>query len=132
MLIDRLTTTDYLFSTNDKLKYWYIYLPTFGLLIVLAFLVSYLVKRQKDYKAKAGFQRQFFWIYLTFGLLGLTSVFARSQALPVFGSRFLTFLIIFTFILCNLWLFGYYFKVTKKEKMKLANKLRKEKWLKKK
>ncbi len=128
----KLLSVNYLFSTNEKFKYWYVYLPFFGIFVFLAFLVSMLFKRQEDYKAKKSFQKMFFWTYLFFGLLGLTSVFARSQNLPIVGARVITFLIIILFIIANGWLLIYFLKVTKKEQLKFAQKARKEKWLKKK
>lgn len=131
-VIDKLTSSEYLFSTNEQLKYWYLYLPVFGIFVLLAFVVSVFIKKQKDYKAKKGFQKQFLWTYMTFGLLGLTSLFARSQNLPVFGSRVFTFTIIALFLITNVWLFIYFLKVTRKEQLKFAQKARKEKWLKKK
>lgn len=131
-IIDRVSSSDYLLSTNEKFKYWYIYLPFFGALVFIAFAISILFKRQEDYKAKKSLERQVFWMYLTIGLLGLTSVFARSQNLPVFGSRVFTFSIIVIFALANVWLIIYFFRVTKKQQLKFAQKKRKEKWLKKK
>lgn len=131
-IFEKISDQNYLFSTNEELKYWYIYLPFFGLFVFLGFLVSYLLKRQENYKAKKAFQKQFFWIYTSLGLLGLISVFARSQNLPIFGSRAITFLILAVFALSNIWLLYYYEVKTKKEIMKFQNKKRKEKWLKKK
>lgn len=131
-IIDKISSGDYLLSTNEKFKYWYVYLPFFGTLVFLAFIISVLFKRQEDYKAKKSLERQIFWTYLTFGLLGLTSVFARSQNLPVFGSRIFTFTIIALFILANVYLGIYFLRVTRKQQLKFAQKKRKEKWLKKK
>ncbi len=132
MKLSQFSGKEYLFSTNEKFKYWYVYLPFFGLFVFLGFLVSLLLKRQEDYQAKKSFERQFFWTYLIFGLLGLTSVFARSQNLPVFGSRIFTFAIIALFLITNVWIGIYFFRVTKKQQLKFAQKKRKEKWLKKK
>lgn len=131
-LFSKLFSANYLFSTNEKFKYWYVYLPFFGIFIFLAFLVSIIFKRQDDYVAKKSFQKMFFWTYFFFGLLGLTSVFARAQNLPIVGARAITFLIIVLFIIANIWLLTYFFRVTKKEQLKFAQKKRKEKWLKKK
>ncbi|MDO8507343.1 MAG: hypothetical protein Q7S53_02125 [bacterium] len=123
---------EYLFATNEKFKYWYVYLVFFGVMVSLAFIVSIFLKRHDDYKAKKSFEKQFFWTYLLFGFLGLTSLFARSQNLPIFGARIFTFVVIGLFVALNVWLLVYYFKVTKKEQLKFAQKKRKEKWLKKK
>ncbi|RJO60926.1 hypothetical protein C4544_04110 [candidate division WS5 bacterium] len=130
-VFDKFTDQNYLLSTNEELKYWYIYLPFFGLFVFLGLLVSYLLKRQDSYKAKKAFQKQFFWTYVTFGILGMISVFARSQDLPIFGSRAITFVILILFLLVNLWLLYYYQIKTKKELIKFQNKKRKEKWLRK-
>lgn len=132
MKLSQFSDKEYLFSTNEKFKYWYIYLPFFGILVFLAFAVSIFFKRQNDYEVKQSLQKQFFWTYLIFGILGLISVFARSQNLPVFGSRIFTFIIITLFFIANIWLGIYFFRVTKKEQLKFAQKKRKEKWLKKK
>lgn len=131
-IFSKISSGDYLLSTNEKFKYWYVYLPFFGMFVFLAFAVSILFKRQDDYRAKKSLERQIFWTYLMLGFLGLTSVFARSQNLPVFGSRIFTFLVIALFILANVWFGIYFFRVTKKQQLKFAQKKRKEKWLKKK
>ena len=131
-ILDRLSDQHYLLSTNEEFKYWYVYLPFFGLFVFLAFLVSMLLKKQDNYKAKKSFERQFFWTYLTFGILGLVSIFARYQSLPIFGSRVMTFSILILFLIVNVWLVYYYRTKTKKELLKFENKKRKEKWLKKK
>ncbi len=130
-ILEKLSDQHYLFSTNEEFKYWYVYLPFFGLFVFLAFLVSMLLKKQDSYKAKKAFERQFFWIYLIFGLLGLTSVFARLQNLPIFGSRVMTLSILVLFLIANVWLVYYYRTKTKNELLKFENKQRKEKWLKK-
>ncbi len=129
--LSRIFSTNYLFSVNEKFKYWYIYLPFFGILVVLAFAVNLFLKKSDDYIAKKSFARQFFWVYLSWGVIGLAFLFARAQYLPTFGSRFFLFLVIFFFILSNIWLVIYYQKYTKKAQLKLADKKRKEKWLKK-
>jgi len=131
MKLNQLIDREYLLSTNEKFKYWYIYLSFFGGLVFLAFLVSLIFRRQEDYEAKKSLQKQFFWVYISFGLLGLASVFARAQILPVFGNRITTFIILGLFFAANVYLIIYFFKVTKKEQLKLAQKKRKAKWLKK-
>ncbi len=131
-ILSKISSGDYLLSTNEKFKYWYVYLPFFGILVFLAFAVSIFFKRQDDYKVKKSLERQIFWAYLIFGFLGLTSVFARSQNLPVFGSRIFTFTIVALFLITNVWIGIYFFRVTKKQQLKFAQKKRKEKWLKKK
>lgn len=131
MRIGNLLSKEYFFDTNEKFRYWYIYLPVFGAMVFLAFATSIFLKRQEDYKAKRSFERQFFWTYLLFGFLGLVSLFARSQNLPIFGARIFAFVILGIFATLNVWLLIYYFKVTKKEQLKFAQKKRKEKWLKK-
>jgi cell division protein FtsW (lipid II flippase) len=131
-IIEKISSENYLLSTNEKFKYWYVYLPFFGILVFLAFAVSIFFKRQDDYKVKKPLERQILWTYLIFGFLGLASIFARSQNLPVFGSRIFTFAIIILFLITNVWLGIYFFRVTKKQQLEFAQKKRKEKWLKKK
>lgn len=130
--MNRFFSSEYFFSTGEKFKYWYVYLPFFGALVFLPFLVSFILKRKEDYKAKRSFERQFFWMYLFVGILGLASVFARAQNLPVFGNRFVTFAVLGFFGAANIWLVVYFLKVTKKQQVELSQKKRKEKWLKKK
>ena len=130
-IISKISSVDYLFSTNEKFKYWYIYLLFFTILVFLPLLVSVIFKRKEDYKARRSFERQFFWTYLFFGFLGLASVFARSQNLPVFGNRIFTFIILGLFLAVNIYLMIYFFRVTRKKQLKFAQKKRKEKWLKK-
>ncbi len=123
---------DYLFSTTGKFSYWYLYLVLFLAITIFGVVFRIIQSGKEDYKAKENFVKQAFWIYLFWGALGLASVFARSQGLPVFGARIFTLAIIKLFIISNIWLAIYYFKWTKKDVFKLANKKRKEKWLKRK
>ncbi len=129
--LNKIFSANYLFSTNEEFKNWYIYLPIFGSMVIIAFLASQFFKHQVDYSAKKPFSRQFFWIYLFWGLTGLLFLFARAQYLPTFGSRFFLFLVLSLFIISNIWLIIYYKKYTKKAQLKLADKKRKEKWLRK-
>ncbi len=132
MSLRYLFSIDYLFSTTGKLSYGLLYLLFFLAATVAGITYRILAKRKNDYIAKEDFVKQFFWIYVLWGALGLVSVFARAQNLPVFGARIFTIAIIFLFAISNFWLVIYHQKWTKKEIYKFTNKKRKEKWLKKK
>lgn len=122
----------YLFSTQGTGSFLYLYLIFFAGLILASLIVRFLLKRKEDYEAKRSFEKQFFWTYFIFGIFGLASVFARYENLPLFGNRITTFFILGLFMILNIYLLSYFFKVTKKEALKLRQKKRKEKWLKKK
>jgi len=122
----------YLFSTGDRFDYWYVYTVFFVLILVLSVVVKAMLKRRQDAVAFKPLGSQFYWCYLTFGILGLASTFMRYENLPIFGNRFLTFTILCIFALINVWLVFFYLKYTRKEVTKFHAKARKEKWLRKK
>ena len=90
MSLRYLFSIDYLFSTTGKLSYGLLYLLFFLAATVAGITYRILAKRKNDYIAKEDFVKQFFWIYVLWGALGLVSVFARAQNLPVFGARIFT------------------------------------------
>jgi amino acid transporter len=123
---------EYLFevATNTKFEIYYLY----GSLAIIAACMGikfalYLRKREEAYKP---FDRLWFWGYLGIGALGLFTWFSRSQGLPVFGTRFFSYLWIFVVLGYAAFLYFYSKKRVKTEVKKYHERSRKEKYLNKK
>lgn len=105
------------------------------LYIVLAILVGpillkILLNIKKRSKAYAKFDRLWFWAYLSLGAVGLFIWFSITQGLPIFGSRLVTYIWLFSLVALKIYLFIYYRLVTLKDVKKYHEKRRKDKYLK--
>lgn len=103
-------SNDYLFTatTNTKFELFYLYFSIFILLMVIGYKMYLKFKgsRAKFYKK---FDRMWFWGYLTLGISGLFIWFSRTQNLPMFSTRFVSYtylLLVIFFTLYIVYLFS--------------------------
>jgi len=123
---------DYLFTVGGPhqfLKYW---LVIFALIFIIGNVIYFIYRRKNNYPAVKNLIKQIWYLYMAWGILGLTAVFARSESLPTLGSRLLVYIIFLFFIITNIWLAYYYIFKTKKAIEVFKHQKRKEQWLKKK
>ncbi len=105
------------------------YLSVFILFAIIGYKIYLKIKgdRPKVYKK---FDRIWFWGYLTTGVIGLFVWFSRTQNLPIFSTRFISYSFLLIFILFTAYLIYLFTEKTPKELNKYYEKKRKEKYLK--
>jgi hypothetical protein len=78
-----------------------------------------------------GFDSVWFWGYLSIGLVGLFIWFSRTQALPLFSTRLISYLWVLSTIIFTIGLVVYFKKEIPKQIVKYTEQKRKAKYLKK-
>jgi hypothetical protein len=123
-------TTDYLFSpvSGSKLELFYLIVPAVLLLGAIGYRI-YLMIRGNRSEAYRSFDRMWFWGSIIFGLFGLFLYFSRTQALPTFSTRTVSYLWLLSLLGYGTYLI-FYFRSTVPDKLHdFYSKKRKSKYL---
>ena len=126
-------TADYLLApvSGSKLELFYLILPVVIILGALMYRLYLFITggRSEVYRS---FDRMWFWGALSFGIFGLFVYFSRTQALPTFSTRTVSYLWLLTLLGYFTYLI-FYFRTTIPDKLHdFYDKKRKSKYLSKK
>lgn len=113
--------------TLSKYEAYYLYLSIFILVVSLSLKLFFKIKKRSE--AFRDFDRFWFWGYLAIGLSGLFIWFSRSQQLPTFGTRLISYLWLGVVLVYALFLLFYYLKFVTKAIESYHEKKRKERYL---
>lgn len=132
-MIDKLKiffSKDYLFSVSSGTKFEnvYLYLAVFLILMAIGFIIFVRAKSSRMKIAK-GFNKVWFWGYLTIGVIGLFIWFSRTQGLSIFSTRFVSYNWLLLIIIFSGYLTFLFKTKVPKEVSKYYEKKRKEKYL---
>jgi hypothetical protein len=122
--------SSYLYETAAGGKYeaFYLYLSVFLLVVILAVRIYLFLK-----KGRAGAYKRFdqlwFWGYFSLGLAGLFIWFSRTQLLPMFSTRIVSYLWLLGILVLKGYLIFYYFRILPARVTKYYEKARKTKYL---
>jgi drug/metabolite transporter (DMT)-like permease len=86
-------STSYLLApvSGTKLELFYLIVPLLMIVIALGYRVFIMIKGKRP-AAYRSFDKLWFWGALLFGLFGLFLYFARTQGLPTFSTRTISYL----------------------------------------
>lgn len=124
---------EYLFATIQNSRFENLYLYLSLLLIVapiilkIALAIWFKGRPKKIYKT---FDSIWFWGFWTLGILGLFVWFSRTQLLPIFSTRFVSYLWLLLISVMAIWLFIYYKKRIPNLSEKYYKAARKKRYLK--
>ena len=109
--------TDYLFKpvTGSKLELFYLIFSALLIIVAIIYRLYILFKggRAEVYRS---FDRMWFWGALVFGLFGLFLYFSRTQALPTFSTRTVSYLWLLALLGYSTYLI-FYFRATVPDKL---------------
>lgn len=123
-------SSDYLWTPASGAKFEKYYLAVSLAILALAiFYRIYIFVRGNRPEVLKSFDRYFFWGYLTFGLLGLFVYFSRTQSLPIFSTRAISWFWILCVITHTIFLAFYWRKQVPQKLAKFYENKRKSKYL---
>lgn len=131
--INYFLSKDFLFTTiqNPKYENLYLYLSLLLIIVPIVFKIVlaiwYKDRPKKIYKT---FDSIWFWGFWTLGFLGLFVWFSRTQLLPIFSTRFVSYLWLLMIPVLKLWLFLHYRKQIPKLAENYYKNTRKKRYLK--
>jgi hypothetical protein len=123
---------DFLYSPVSGSSYekLYLFLSVFIIALTICYRIYLLIKGDRPAVLKR-FDTIWFWGYLTLGLVGLFIWFSRTQALPLFSTRLISYLWVLAIIFFTIGLAVYFKKEIPKQIVKYTEQKRKAKYLKK-
>lgn len=84
---------EYLFATNSQTKFQLVYLLiSLGMIVVVIVARIALARGKETPKVLKGFYKLWTWGYILIGITGLFVWFSRTQALPVFSTRIISYI----------------------------------------
>lgn len=125
-------SSSYLLSetTGGKFERFYLYLPLILIVTVLIYRAYIFVKGKRPVVYKT-FDSYVLWGGLSFGLAGLFIYFARTQELPTFSTRLISYLWLVLLLVYTIFLWVYLKTKLSKKIEKYFEAQRKAKYLKK-
>ena len=123
-------SSDYLWTPTSGAKFEKYYLIVSLVILALAiFYRIYIFVRGNRPTVLKSFDRYLFWGYLSFGITGLFIWFSRSQTLPMFSTRLISYLWIASGIAYTIFLAFYWHKKVPQKLSKFYENKRKSKYL---
>jgi drug/metabolite transporter (DMT)-like permease len=109
-------STSYLMTpvSGTQLELFYLIVPTVIILAVIGFRIFLMIKGNRP-KVFRDFDKLWFWGGFLFGLFGLFIYFSRTQSLPIFSTRTISYLWVLSLIAYSTFLiFNYRMSVPEK------------------
>lgn len=124
---------NYLWTTTTGGKYekFYLYFPIALIVAVFVYRIILFVRGNRPAVYKA-FDSYMFWGYVSLALFGLWIYFVRTQGLPIFSTRLVSYLWLLSIVLYSFFLFLYFKKNLPEKLEKYTESARKARYLKKK
>jgi hypothetical protein len=123
---------DFLYSPVSGSSYEkiYLFLSVFIITLVICYRLFLFIRGNRPLVYKK-FDSIWFWGYLALGLSGLFIWFSRTQALPFFSTRLVSYLWILLLLVFSAWVIFYLKKEIPQKIVKYTEQKRKAKYLKK-
>jgi len=129
-LTNRFGVSYFFGQPTDTIMFWFLlgtFVVFFFLILGLYFVFRFKTRKFKPYK---GYAKAFFWTNLSLALAAFLNLFARYESLQVLSWRFWMYITLAALVAFNGWFFTKRTFQLTEELTALADKERKDKWLK--